>query len=81
MASECLDWLNGGQRLGLLSPQALAMRRILIKTAWKSGRKDVANERITETHYLVAKTPQTKFAKYAKNEVEMLDEVIASLQR
>ncbi|EGP86400.1 uncharacterized protein MYCGRDRAFT_93775 [Zymoseptoria tritici IPO323] len=72
MALECMEWINGHRRCGPLSPQAICLWRLLIKTAWKSGRRALAEERILTTRDLITKMSRSRFAKYAQKEVEEL---------
>ncbi|SMR53983.1 unnamed protein product [Zymoseptoria tritici ST99CH_3D1] len=80
MALECRDWLNGHRSAGPLSPQALAMWKVLVETAWKTGRRGIAEERIARARELVVKMKGSKFGKYAEEEGEMLEMVIGGLE-
>jgi hypothetical protein len=79
MGLEVLDWLQSHRLCGPSSPQALSIRRLLVRTAWKTGAKDKAQERIGELRVLVDGLPQGKFAKYTDEERDMLNELVAEL--
>lgn len=79
-ALEVLDWINELEGLGPDAPQALAMHKVLIQTAWKSGRRDVAEERIRMARGVVVRMGGGRFAKYEEDEGEGLEDVVKGLE-
>lgn len=79
MLKEVLPWMVGHELLGEDSPQALSVRRRLIKCAWKQGKKEEVREMTEKTSVLVEEMGGGKFACYQEDERKYLAEMVSQV--
>ncbi|KAH6653027.1 hypothetical protein BKA67DRAFT_568389 [Truncatella angustata] len=82
VSREVLPWMQTHEKLGVDSPQAFGTTRIIIAAAWKQGgsKQDEARQLIQETFALIDGMGDSRFAKYQKEERQLLQELKAKLE-
>ncbi|TVY78359.1 hypothetical protein LSUE1_G007174 [Lachnellula suecica] len=80
MAHEVLPWLEGHEKLGKDSPQAISCMRILAACTWKQKKYDEGEEWVDRCRSTVDSLDTGKFAKYKVAEVKQVDDMIAELE-
>jgi hypothetical protein len=81
LAREVLPFMQGHEMLGPDSPQAFGTIRTLIRTIWKQGRGEEARDLLKTTSDLIEKMGDGKFRKYQAEERDMLQGVVAELEK
>jgi hypothetical protein len=79
-AREVLPWLQGHEKLGPDSPQALGCMRILVPCIWKQGRHAEAESWVDRCKQSIENLSRGQFAKYYDEEKRELDSVVSGLK-
>ena len=81
MALEVLPWLEGHEKLGPGSPQALSSMKCLARSTWKQEKFDDANQWIEKCRLQLKQMAEGQFSKYYESEAGMLENDLDALKK
>jgi hypothetical protein len=78
---EVLPWMQGHERLGSDSPQALSAMRCITRCVWKQGRYEDAREWIERCRVIIEGLRGGQFGKYQDDERKQLKIDVEDLEK
>ncbi|KAK9417353.1 putative MalT-like TPR region domain-containing protein [Seiridium unicorne] len=80
-ALEVQPWMEAHPRIGRGSPLAMGNIRMILTAVWKQRWFEEAQRVYEDMRVLVDGTDETKFAQYQKEERQMLQDLMAELEK